>query len=191
VTAESARQEVRSAVIDRSYNQTMLATLSQDLSQPEYIHVLINPLPVYGLAMGIIGLLIALIQRSRRAQIATLALILLSGLIAWPTVHYGEAGYDRVLSMADDQGQAWLKVHEHRADELAWLFYVLAGLAAIAVFAPMKWPKTAPALTIVTLLCSFAVLGVGGYIAHAGGKIRHREFRNEPAPAVPAENEEN
>jgi hypothetical protein len=55
----------------------------------------------------------------------------------------------------------------------------------------MKWPKTAPALTIVPLLCSFAVLGVGGYIAHAGGKIRHREFRNEPAPAVPAENEEN
>ena len=25
----------------------MLASLSQDLSQPEYIHVLINPLPVY------------------------------------------------------------------------------------------------------------------------------------------------
>jgi hypothetical protein len=25
-------------------------------------------------------------------------------------------------------------------------------------------------------------LGSGGYIAYAGGKIRHREFRNEPAP---------
>ena len=168
----------------------MLATLSQDLSQPEYIHVLINPLPVYGLAIGLVGLIIAVIQHSRSAQIATLALILLSGLIAWPTVHYGEAGYDRVLSMADDQGQAWLKVHEHRADELAWSFYVLAALAATAIFAPMKWPRTATALTIVTLLGSFAVLGVGGYIAHAGGKIRHREFRNEPAPVVPAEHEE-
>jgi hypothetical protein len=167
----------------------MIATLSPDLSQPEYIHVLINPLPVYGLAIATIGLIIAIIQHSRGAQIATLALVLFSGAIAWPVVHYGEEAYDRVLSMADDQGQAWLKVHEHRADELAWSFYVLAALAAVAIFAPMKWPKTAMTLSIITLLVSFAVLGVGGYIAYAGGKIRHREFRNSPAPAVPFEPE--
>ena len=168
----------------------MLASLSQDLSQPEYIHVLINPLPVYGLAMGILGLIIALVQRSRSAQVVTLALILLSGAIAWPVVHYGEEGYDRVLSMSDDQGQAWLKVHEHRADELAWSFYVLAGVAAAAIFAPMKWPKAANPLVLVTLVLSFVVLSLGGYIAHAGGKIRHREFRNGPAPAVPVEQDE-
>jgi hypothetical protein len=168
----------------------MIATLSQDLSQPEYIHVLINPLPVYGLAIAVIGLIIALIQRSRPAQVATLALILLSGAIAWPVVHFGEEAYDRVLSMADDQGQAWLKVHMHRADTLAWSFYVLAPLAAVAILAPLKWPKIATALSIITLLFSFAVLGMGGYIAYAGGKIRHREFRNGPAPPVPVEEHE-
>jgi uncharacterized membrane protein len=168
----------------------MFATLSQDLSQPEYIHVLINPLPVYGLAIAIIGLIIALIQRSRPTQVATLALILLCGAVAWPVVHFGEEGYDRVLSMSDDQGQAWLKVHEHRADTLAWSFYVLAGVAAVAILAPLKWPRTAISLSIVTLFFSFAVLGIGGYIAHAGGKIRHREFRNGPAPAVPVEQDE-
>ena len=168
----------------------MLKTLLRDLQQPEYIHVLINPLPVYGLALGIIALIFALFLRHRSAQIVGLALIVLSGLIAWPVVHYGEEGYDRVLSMADDQGQAWLKVHEHRADMLAWSFYVLAGLAAVAILAPLKWPKTGTALSIVTLLVAFAVLGIGGYIAHAGGKIRHREFRNEPAPSVPVEQDE-
>ena len=166
----------------------MLLTLSQDLSQPEYIHVLINPLPVYGLAIAVIGLIVALIQRSRSAQVATLVLVLVSGLIAWPVVHFGEEAYDRVLSMADEPGAAWLKVHEHRADELAWSFYVLAGLAAVAILAPIKWPRLAMILTVLTLLCSFAVLGLGAYIAHAGGKIRHREFRNEPAPAVPVKN---
>jgi hypothetical protein len=168
----------------------MITSFLKDLSQPEYVHVLINPLPVYGLAMGIMGLIIALIQRSRQAQIATLALILVSGAIAWPVVHFGEEGYDRVLSMSDDQGQAWLKVHEYRADELAWSFYVLGAVAAIAIFAPLKWPKTALSLTIITLLLAGVVLGFGGYIAHAGGKIRHREFRNEPAPPVPAEHDE-
>ena len=121
----------------------MIASFIQELSQPEYIHVLINPLPVYGLTMGIIALVIALILRSRRAQVVALALILLSGAIAFPVIHYGEEGYDRVLSMTDEQGEAWLKVHEHRADQLGWTFYALAGLAAVAIFAPLKWPRSA------------------------------------------------
>jgi len=33
------------------------------------------------------------------------------------------------------------------------------------------------------ILFGAVTLGIGGYIAYAGGKIRHREFRNEPAPA--------
>ena len=32
------------------------------------------------------------------------------------------------------------------------------------------------------ILLGAATLGIGGYIAYAGGKIRHREFRNEPPP---------
>lgn len=168
----------------------MTASFSQELSQPEYIHVLINPLPVYGLTMGVIALVLALIFRSRPAQVVALLLILLAGAVAFPVIHYGEEGYDRVLSMADDQGEAWLKVHMHRADQLGWSFYVLAGLAAIAIFAPMKWPRSALALTIITLVGSLCMLGVGGYIAYAGGKVRHREFRSGPAPPVPVEQEE-
>ncbi len=168
----------------------MIATLSQDLSQPEYVHVLLNPLPVYGLFVAIIGLVIALGQRSRRAQVAALALILFSAAIAWPVVHYGEAGYDRVLSLTNEEGAAWLKAHAHRADQFIWYFYALAALAAAGIFAPMKWPKSATALALVTLLFSSTVLAMGGYIAYAGGRIRHPEFRNGPAPAVPVEQDE-
>src|SRR5262245_22602291 len=49
--------------------------LLRDLRQPEYIHVLLNPLPVYGLLVGLSGLVIALILKSRRAQIVTLLLV--------------------------------------------------------------------------------------------------------------------
>jgi len=38
----------------------MLKGFLKGLEQPEYIHVLINSLPVYGLAMGLIGLMIGL-----------------------------------------------------------------------------------------------------------------------------------
>ena len=156
--------------------------LLRDLRQPEYIHVLINPLPIYGLLMGWIGLVIALSLKSRHAQVATLALVLITSASAWPAYEFGEQAYDRVLSMADEDGKAWLDAHQDRAEDLIWIFYALAGLSAIAIAAPIKWPKSSTPLVIAVICLGAATLGAGGYIAYAGGKIRHREFRNEPPP---------
>jgi len=165
----------------------MIDAILRDLRQPEYIHVLINPLPIYGLAMGWIGLIIALFLRSRRAQIATLALVLISAASAWPAYEFGEEGYDRVLSMTDDDGHAWLDEHQRRAEQLIYFFYALAGLSAVAIAVPIKWPKTSTSLVIATILLGLIVLGMSGYIADAGGKIRHKEFRTEPPPKKMAE----
>jgi hypothetical protein len=160
----------------------MKAFLHALQSQPEYVHVLINPLPIYGLAVGWIGLVIAFFLRSRSAQIATLALVLISAASAWPVYEFGEEGYDRVLSMTDDDGHAWLDEHQRRADQLIYFFYALAGMSALAIALPIKWPKTSSPLVIATILFGVAVLGMSGYIAYAGGKIRHKEFRTEPPP---------
>jgi hypothetical protein len=156
--------------------------LLRDFRQPEYIHVLINPMPIYGLAMGWIGLIIALFLKSRRAQIATLALVLISSVSAWPVYELGQQAYDRVLSMADSDGQAWLDEHEERAEDLIYFFYALALLSALAIVVPMKWPRSSIPLMLGVIMLGAVVIGMGTYIAQAGGKIRHREFRNEPPP---------
>jgi len=151
--------------------------------QPEYVHVLLNPLPIYALAMGWVGLLIGFFLRSRSAQIATLVLVLISAASAWPVYEFGEQGYDRVLSMTDEAGQAWLDEHQHRGEQLIYFFYALAALSLIAILVPIKWPRTSAPLVIGTILLGVIVLGMGGYIAYAGGKVRHKEFRTEPPPA--------
>src|SRR4030095_10117532 len=161
----------------------MINTLLRDLRQPEYVHVLLNPLPIYGLASGWIGLIIALFLRSRQAQIATLALVLICSASAWPVYEFGEQAYDRVLTMADDDGQAWLDAHRDRAEDLISIFYSLAALSAIAIVTPIKWPKSSVPLVITVILLGAVTLGTSGYIAYAGGRIRHREYRNEPAPS--------
>jgi hypothetical protein len=167
----------------------MIETLLRDLRQPEYIHVLLNPLPVYGMLVGWIGLVIALVLRSRPAQVATLTLLLLSSASAWPVYEFGEQGYDRVLSMADQDGQAWLDEHKGRAEDLIWLFYVLAAASAIAIGVPIKWPKSSVPLVVAVILLGAVTLGSGAFIAYAGGKVRHREFRNEPPPPKRSERE--
>jgi hypothetical protein len=167
----------------------MMDILLRDLRQPEYVHVLLNPLPVYGLVIAWIGLIIALILKSRRAQLAALVLIVITSASAWPVYEFGQQAYDRVLSMADEDGRAWLDEHKDRAEDLIWIFYALAILGAIAIVAPMKWPKTSAPLVMGVILLGAATLGTGSYIAYAGGRIRHREFRNEPAPPKREEHE--
>ncbi|HEY4281984.1 MAG TPA: cupredoxin family copper-binding protein [Chthoniobacterales bacterium] len=160
----------------------MIATILRDLQQPEYIHVLINPLPIYGLAAGLIGLFVAIWQRSRRATIAALVIVLVSAASAWPVYEYGERSYDRVLSMADNDGRAWLAEHQERAEHVIWFFYALAILSAIGLIIPIKWPKSSLPLAVAVMLLGVISLGAGGYIAYAGGRIRHREFRLESPP---------
>ena len=165
----------------------MSDALLRELQQPEYLHVLLNPVPLYGLGIALFGLIAATYLGSRAGQITGLVLIFASAISAWPVVYHGDNAYDRVLSMADDDGQAWLKAHVHRADQFIFLYYALAGLAAGAIFIPKKWPRTATPLVIATMLLAIVSLGAGTYIAHAGGKIRHREFRSVPPPKTEPE----
>jgi len=160
------------------------------LQQPEYVHTLINPLPVYGLGIGLFALIIAMFLRHRSAHITALTVIFLAAASAWPVKYYGDEAYDRVLSMSDETGSAWLAAHEDRADKFIWSFYLLAVVAAAAIVLPRKFPKTAMPLIISTILLSIASLAAGGYIAYAGGKIRHREFRTGPPPPKPVERQE-
>ncbi len=160
-----------------------MTTFFEHLSNPEYMHVLLNPLPVYGLALGVIALLVAVISRHRVAILIALVPVFLAGLAAWPTYHYGQEAYDRVKAMSDPVGEQWLDVHMERAEKLIYAFYVLAALAAAAAIAPLKWPRSALPLAATTLGMGLATLGIGGWIAYPGGHVRHKEFRFEPPPA--------
>ncbi len=68
----------------------MIDSILRGLRQPEYIHVLLNPLPVYGLLIGLDWIAHRFFLKSRRAQIATLVLVLISSafgvasLRIWP-----------------------------------------------------------------------------------------------------------
>jgi len=154
----------------------------EHLSKPEYVHVLLNPLPVYGLAVGVLGLMIALFLKTKSARVTALALVLLSAASAWPVYYYGEAGYDRVKAIVDEAGDKWLDEHMRRGERLIYVFYVVAALSAVGITADFAAPKAAVPMAIATLILALVSLGAGGYIAYAGGHVRHKEFRFESPP---------
>lgn len=157
--------------------------MSAVFSQPEYLHILVNPILTHALPLGVLVLILAFVLHSRKAMIVALAFVFLSSVAVIPTVHYGHGGADRIEAVADGVGGQWLKIHQYRAEKLAWLFLVTAFAAAAALATVWKWQRAGRLLASVTLAFGIAASAVGGYIAWPAGKIRHREFRDGPPPA--------
>ena len=153
----------------------------------EHVHVLLNHLPVIGLAMAILALVLALMHHSRKTEMVALILVLVAAASAWPVVFTGQQSYKTVRAITDDAGTDWLDAHMERAEKAAPAFYALALLAAAALVAPHKWPRTTRPLAIATLALAVLCEGASGWIALAGGQIRHPEFRSEPPPAEPTQ----
>lgn len=154
----------------------------EELKHAEYVHVLLNPLPVYATAMGVIALAVAFVLRSRPAQIVGLLIILIGTGSAWPVAEYGEGGYDRTYARADKAGQRWLDDHVHRANVGMNVFYVTAVVALAAMVLPARFPRSQLPMVAITLILALASLCVGAWISRAGGQVRHTEFRNGPPP---------
>ena len=154
-----------------------LQTFLDHLKQPEYLHVLLNPLPVYATAMGVIGLVLALVLRSRQAQAIACVIVFIGTASVWPVAYYGDKGADRVQSMSNKAAVRALHEHVARADSAEWVFYLTAAVAFVGIIAAWKFPKILPAVTILTILLAIACTTTAAWISQAGGQIRHSEFR--------------
>ena len=153
-------------------------------NQPEYVHDAINHFPLIGLLVAMVALLAGLVTRNLVAARIGLALVGLLSLSVWPVYEYGQAGYDRVLSMSDENGQAYLRYHADLAEHWVFFYYVTAGMAALGFGLAWKWPQLLVPSSIAALILAAVSLAFGIVIAHAGGQIRHREFRHGPPPVV-------
>jgi len=152
------------------------------LRKPEYLHVVLNHLPIYGTILGSLGLAISLILRSRAAQITALIITLLAGASAYPVLVTGQRAYKAIRGMADDSGAEALDEHMDRAEKTIGAFYVLTVLALAGLLVPIKWPKTSFPLAALTLAVALICSGLAVYIAQAGGQVRHPEFRPSETP---------
>jgi len=159
------------------------------LKKPEYIHVVLNHLPIYGTILGGLALAISLALRSRAAQITALIITLVAAVSAYPVLVSGQRAYKTIRGMSDDDGAEWLDEHMDRAEKTIGAFYFLAAVAIAGLLVPIKWPKTSFPLAAVTLAVAVICSGLAVYIAQAGGRVRHLEFRPGESPTPSTESD--
>src|SRR5260370_38005693 len=130
------------------------------LKRPEYIHVTLNYLPIYGTILGALALASSLVLRSRAAQITACVLTLIAGVSAYPVLVSGQRAYKTIRGMSDDAGADALDEHMDRAEKTIGAFYFMAVLALAGLLVPIKWPKAGLLLAAVTLAVPAICAGI-------------------------------
>jgi len=152
------------------------------LADPAYRHVLLNHLPIIGLAMALLVLLIGLGLRQRPMQITSLVLIAMTAGAAWPVAQYGDAAYPAIYDGLDGHGRAWLDHHAEVAETWLPVLYAtcLAAIAAVAAGVLKRSLLNLGCIAVFVLGC--AAFTGAALVAKAGGQIKHPEFRLTDPP---------
>lgn len=156
------------------------------LEDPSYQHILLNHLPVTGLSIAL--LVIGVGAALRQAAMLRLGLVLVA-LTAGSSVLVGISGddaYPAVFDVLDGDGRAWLDYHTHLADTWILVLYANAALALVALGVGAARRALLLPCALVVMLVALAGLGTAGWIAEAGGKVKHPEFRLDDPPQFDA-----
>ncbi len=147
-----------------------------------HLHLLTNHIPIFVTLSGLLVLAIALWKREHLARQISLLLLSLGSGGALLTYWLGQQSYKAVRGLADEAGQGWLDLHMERAEQVVWVFWIAFLAAAGAALWCWKGRRFTLPATILAGFLGAASLGISGWIADAGGKIRHTEFRGSELP---------
>jgi hypothetical protein len=148
----------------------------------EHLHVAVNHIPLIGLGFAVIPLLYAIITRQRPALIIGLLMMLVSSAALPFLMESGEGAAGRLGSgdlqwKLDPDGTKWMAEHCERAEKAEILIYVVLAASAIGLIVLWIWRRWDRAISIAMLVLCVATIAVLLWVADAGGRIRHPEFR--------------
>src|SRR5438445_7366256 len=69
--------------------------------KPEYLHVLLNPLPAYGLMVGVAVLLAGFVFKRPVLRTTGLIVVAVCTASAWPVLYFGQHGYNSLYPQID------------------------------------------------------------------------------------------
>jgi len=145
------------------------------------LHLLLNHVPVLGVAFAAALTLAAIVRGSAEMRKAGLWAFFLAGIFVLPAYFTGEGAEGVVEHLAGVTDEV---IHAHEeAAEKALAGALLLGAAALVVLLHAAKTKTLSAKACaVVLALALPVLGLLAYTAHLGGLVRHTELR---APGPP------
>lgn len=110
-----------------------LTTLWQSVRDPEYAHLLLEPLPLYGLAFGLTLLVVAFVVNERKCRVLSLGLIFLCCASVWPYLDFRLKATPRILATRAVEYGPVIEEQTQLRQDTAWAYYLMAGVSLMAL----------------------------------------------------------
>lgn len=109
-----------------------LSALWKSLGDAEYSHLLLEPLPLFGLALGLVFLVVGYIIKDVRARLVALIMIAACCASVGPYSTIRTRAMPDVLKVTDEAYHPLIQQQTERRASSAWLYYMIAAVSVLA-----------------------------------------------------------
>lgn len=117
-----------------------LTTLWQSICDPEYLHLLLEPLPLWGLGLGLTFLIVAFMFGEVKSRLLALAVICVSCASVWPYLDLRDKSTPRILATRSPDFAPLIQEQTQRRKDWAWPYYLMS-LSSFAALVTLRSPK--------------------------------------------------
>lgn len=110
-----------------------LTTLWQNVRDPEYAHLLLESLPLYGLAFGLTLLVVAFVFNEQKCRLLALGLVMLSCASVWPYLDFRLEATPRILATRAVEYGPIIRAQTDLRLSTAWAYYSMVIVTAVAM----------------------------------------------------------
>jgi DMSO reductase anchor subunit len=151
-----------------------LTTLWQSIRDPEYAHLLLDAVPLYGVAAGLLFLIVAYAGGEKKTRLLALAVISLSCASVWPYLDLRTRATPRILATRDPAYGPLIQQQTRLRHETAWIFYAMAGTSALTLL--LSFTKFGKYLMLITVVGGAVVFWISIWLHKKECEIYHRNI---------------
>ncbi len=146
----------------------------QGLRDAEYLHLLLEPLPLYGLAFGLLVLLVAHLAGESKSRLLALLLITASCASVWPYQELRRQATPRILATRDPALGPFIREQTERREACDWAYYAMAALGAVTLAARLAGKGRV--LLALTAAGALALLCLSIWLHQKECEVYHRNI---------------
>ncbi len=157
-----------------------LTTLWQSVLDPEYAHLLMESLPLYGLAFGVTLLIVAYVVNERKCRMLALGLIFLSCASVWPYLDFRLKATPRILATRAVEYGPIIRAQTQLRQDTAWPYYLMAGTSLVVM--AMTHSRHARWGVVVVIIGSVALFWLNVWLHKKECEVYHPNIKRYVAP---------
>ncbi|MCB1085722.1 MAG: hypothetical protein KDM63_01645 [Verrucomicrobiae bacterium] len=162
-----------------------LDRITAALQDPEYLFLVLEPLQLWGIAFGLLGLAITWFLKSEKLQVASLIVVVVSALSVVPYLQARKTAQTRIEKVFSLEAPARAKgFSQNTADRLdhRWVYLALAGVAGAAILVGPRRNRLGMGLALGCVAFSLHAIQYGLWMHYQDSLAYHPNLKQNEAP---------